>query len=76
MNSVGSQFARAVKVWPRDIAPLSFTHRALLRLVTQCSYGKTDRWGAVYLRSFFFFFFFYSIEDRLGGGGGGGRDVH
>ena len=31
MNSVGSQFARAVKVWLRDKAPLSFTHRALVR---------------------------------------------
>ena len=31
VNSVGSQFARAVKVWLRDKAPLSFTHRALVR---------------------------------------------
>ena len=35
MNSVGSQFARAVKVWLRDTASLSFTHRAILRLVTR-----------------------------------------
>ena len=36
MNSVGSQFARAVKAWLRDTAPLSFTHRALF-----CLFGHT-----------------------------------
>ena len=45
MNSVGSQFAcGAIKaVWLRDTAPLSFTHRALLRLVTQCTHFKNRK---------------------------------
>ena len=43
MNSVGSQFAHAVKVWLRDTAPLSFTHRALLRLVTDTVLTLEDR---------------------------------
>ena len=60
MNSVGSQLARAVKVWLRDTAPLSFTHRALLRLVTRTVLTLEDRqinwgWGG----------------DGWGGGGGG-----
>ena len=67
---MASQFARAVKVWLRDTAPLSFTHRALLRLVTQCSHWKTDRRGAVHLGCFFILLLFGSIEDRGGGGGG------
>ena len=63
MNSVGLQFARAVKVWLRDAAPLSFTHRAL-----QSSFGQTvltpeDRQmgsGAfrIFFSSFFLFFSF------------------
>ena len=61
MNSVGSQFTPAVKVWLRETTPLSFTHRALLRSVTQCSHWKTDRRGAV---PFFLLFF---LVKKTGG---------
>ena len=79
MNSVGLQFARAVKVWLRDTAPLSFTHHAL-----QSSFGQTvltleDRQmgsGAFripfFSSSFFFFFFLVVYKTDWGGGGGGG----
>ena len=61
MNSVGSQFTHAVKVWLRETAPLSFTHRALLRSVTQCSsnrafsctFPKAVRYYILKLFSFF-----------------------
>ena len=43
MNSVCSQFARAVKVSLRDTAPLSFTHPALFRLVTDTVLTLEDR---------------------------------
>ena len=69
MNSVHSQFARAVKVWLRDTALLSFTHRALLRLVTRTVLTLEDR--QMGSGAFRIFFFFSSIEDRQMGLGGG-----
>ena len=68
-QSVQSQFARAVEVWLRDTAQLSFTHRALLRLVTQCSLEDRQMGSGA-----FRIIFFSSIEDRymgVGWGGGG-----
>ena len=69
MNSVGSQFARAGKVWLRDTASLSFTHRALLRLVNTASFThrETDRWW--WGLAFRIPFVVEARTDKWGGGG-------
>ena len=56
--------SRTVKVWLRDTALLSFTHRALLRLVTRTVLTLEDRQtGSGAFRVLFSSSFFFSIKD-------------